>query len=172
MSSTREERRFLRKIIDLIEDTWVKHSFLICLFLGIASGALHYFGLIANIRVVTGSVVNFASIVIGVSGVFLTLIITLQESPAFNRLREFFPHFQTNLYTSLRNQIGFGLLVVILSIVITSMPPAPYKWLASIGVAIWFFFFWLLSLGSFYSVNLITDIIVRNFNIPVRRSRE
>ncbi|WP_339286658.1 hypothetical protein [Paenibacillus sp. FSL R5-0486] len=166
-----EGKKVSEKLFEKVEDTWIKHSFLICVGLGILSGILHYFGLLTNVRTVAGSVVSFASIVIGVSGVFLTLIITLQESPAFSRLREFFPTFQKSLYTSLKSQISYGLIVVILSIIITALPPAPFKILASIGVTTWFYFFWYMSLGSFYSVKLITDIIVKNFDIPKRNSR-
>lgn len=155
-----------------LEDMWIRHQLIICTLLSIISGISHYFGFITNIRTVTGNVVNFASIVIGVSGVFLTLVITLQESPVFARLKEFFPSFQKNLYLGLKNQISFGLFVVILSIVITALPPAPYKFLATIGVTIWFFFFWYMSLGSFYTVKLVTDIIVKNFELPTRKSRK
>lgn len=152
------------KIFNKIEDIWLKHSLLICIVLSIITGILHYYGWVTNIRSSTSNVVTFASIVIGVSGVFLTLIITLQESPVFNRLRQYFPTVQTKLYVSFRTQINHGLIVVILSIIINSLPPAPIKYLASIGVAIWFLFFWLMTLGSFYSVKLITDLIVKNFN--------
>ncbi|WP_234032878.1 hypothetical protein [Paenibacillus faecalis] len=159
------------KIFEKIEDLWIKYSIFICIGLGILSGVLHYFGFLTNVRTLAGNVVNFASIVVGVTGVFLTLVITLQESPAFSRLKEFFPAFQKSLYLGLKSQISYGLLVVILSIVITALPPAPFKILASIGVCIWFFFFWKMSLGAFYIVKLITDIIVKNFEIPKRKSR-
>jgi len=155
-----------------IEDFWVKYSVYICVILGLFSGVLHFFGLLVNVRQSTANIVTFASIVIGVTGVFLTLLITLQESPVFQRLREFFPAIQTKLYTSLRSLINHGLIVVILSIGINSMPPSPYKWLASLGVTVWFYFFWSMSLGAFYAVKLVTDLIVKNFNIPTRKSRQ
>lgn len=171
MSNEQRNTR-LSFFLEKVEDVWASKAFYMCIVLGAVTGSLHYFGFIVNIRTSTANIITFASIVIGVTGVFLTLLITLQESPVFERLRTIFPMFQTKLYTSLRTQINYSLVVVILSIAINSMPPAPYKWLASIGVGVWFTYFWAMSLGAFYSVKLITDIIVKNFNIPTRRRSE
>jgi hypothetical protein len=167
-----DKKKILSAILNFLEDFWVKHSLWLCVVLGIVTGVLHYIGWITNIRSSTSNVVTFASIVIGIMGVFLTLIITLQESPVFKRLGQYLPAIQTKLYLSLRSQINYGLSVVILSILINSMPAAPEKYLASIGVTIWFTLFWLMTLGSFYSVKLITDLIVKNFNIDSRKSRQ
>lgn len=160
-----------KKLLEKIEDFWIKRSIMVCVIFGILSGTAHYYGLISNIRSLTSNVVTFASIVIGVTGVFLTLLITLKESPVFERLKLFFPQIQVQLYINLRNQINYGLIVVILSIVIYVLPPSPNKLLASIGVGIWSYFFWTMSLGSFYSVKLVTDLIIRNVNIPTRTPR-
>ncbi len=166
------EESKVKKLLHRIEDWWLLYKYYICIFLGIVIGVLHYFGWVVNIRASSANVVTFASIVIGIMGVFLTLLITLQESPAFSRLGKYLPAIQTKLYKSLRSQINYGLIVVILSIAINSMPAAPFKYLASIGVFIWFTFFWLMTLGSFYSVKLITDLIVKNFNIPLKTPRQ
>ncbi|MDN4523172.1 hypothetical protein [Fictibacillus fluitans] len=162
----------INKVYDFLEKTWEKNSLYLSVLAGIVIGYLYYRGYLVNIRSVTGNIVTFASIVIGVNGVFLTLIITLQESPAFVRLKEIFPDFQHRLYVSLRNQINFGLLVVLISIIINLLPPSPSKYLSSIGVGIWFIFFSLMGVGSFISVKLVTDIIVKNFNFPTRSRRQ
>lgn len=156
---------------DRLDSIWEKHSIFISLIVCLIVGVLYYFDFVTNIRMVTGNIVMFASIVIGVNGVFLTLIITLQESPAFTRLKEFFPDFQIRLYTSLRNQINFGILVVAISILINLLPPSPSRYLSAFGVSVWFFFFTLMGVGSFFSVKLVTDIIIKNFNIPTRNKR-
>lgn len=157
--------------LNKLEDLWVKYYLLICIFFGSVVGLLHYFRFIENVRDMVANAINFGSIVIGVTGVFLTLIVTLQESPVFERLKQFFPSIQTKLYRTLQWQIYFSLILVIMSILIISMPAAPLRIFASLGVTIWFTFFWLVSLGSFYSVKLITDLVVRNFDIPTRDSR-
>lgn len=160
------------KVYDFFEVIWEKYSIPLSIVASILIGFLYYQGLIVNIRAVTSNIVTFASIVIGVNGVFLTLIITLQESPAFIRLRELFPSFQTKLYLSLRNQIIYGLVVVIISILINLLPPSPNIYFSALGVTVWFVFFFLMSIGSFISVKLVTDIIVKNFNITTRKKRQ
>ena len=160
------------RVYDFFEVIWEKYSIPLSIVASILIGFLYYQGLIVNIRAVTSNIVTFASIVIGVNGVFLTLIITLQESPAFIRLRELFPSFQTKLYLSLRNQIIYGLVVVIISILINLLPPSPNIYFSALGVTVWFVFFFLMSIGSFISVKLVTDIIVKNFNITTRKKRQ
>ncbi|ADH05645.1 MULTISPECIES: hypothetical protein [Bacillus cereus group] len=160
------------KLYDRLEIIWEKHSFAISFIICVFVGILYFNGLVTNIRMVTGNVVMFASMVVAVNGVFLTLIITLQESPAFIRLKGIFPDFQKKLYLSLRDQIHFGILVVAMSILINILPPSPNKYLSSIGVGVWFFFFILMGLGSFFSVKLVTDIIVKNFKTPTRSRRQ
>ncbi len=157
--------------IEKMEKLWETRKILLCLCLGIITGVLYYFGILKNIRFAMSNLITFSSIVIGVNGVFLTLLITLQESPAFARLKEVFPTFQKKIFTSLRTQIQYGLIVVMLSILISMLPNSPSIILSSIGASFYFTFFWLMTLGSFYSVKLITDIIVKNFNIPVRNRR-
>jgi magnesium-transporting ATPase (P-type) len=162
---------FIEKYLNKLESLWVSYSFLICFSFALITGVLYYTGLIVNFRGMTMNVVNFASIVIGVSGVFLTLIITLKESPVFERLSAFYPTIQKDLYIYLRNQIYFSLVVVILSVIINILPPAPHELLSTLGVLIWFLFFWLMSFGTFYAVKLIIDLVIKNFEVPERKSR-
>lgn len=164
-------KKKLNRTVELLEDIWVKFATVICFIFASIFTLLHYFGMIQNIRSVVDSVINFSSIVIGVTGVFLTLIVTLKESPVFERLKQHFPIINKLLYTSLRNQIFYGLIVVILSIFIISLPSSPYRYLSSIGIGIWFYFFFRLTLGSFYTVKLITDLVVKNFEDIDRKTR-
>lgn len=161
----------IKLLIRIIEDLWVKYSIVICIVLALIFATTHYLGFLINVRELVDSIINFSSIVIGVTGVFLTLIVTLKESPVFERLKKYFPIINKTLYFSLRNQIFYGLVVVIISILINSLPASPYRFLSSIGVGIWFFFFWKLTLGSFYTVKLITDLVVRNFDDTERKLR-
>lgn len=114
----------------------------------------------------------FASIIIGVLGVFLTLLITLQESPIFERLRDYFPTIQKRLFIWLRSQIWTGITVVLFSVVITVMPNSPNRVVSSIVLAVWGTFFWWMSIGSFYTVKLVSDLIIGNFGFPKRTPRK
>lgn len=168
MKSDNLRVRALKKM----ECFWEGHSLWICILLGILTGVLHYSHVLVNIRQTIGNMITFSSIVIGVNGIFLTLLITLQESPAFKRLRVIFPTFQTKLYIGLKSQIQYGLIVVTFSIMISMLPESPSIFLSVFGILIYFTFFWLMTLESFYTVKLVTDIIVKNFNIPTRSRRE
>ncbi|SEI91352.1 hypothetical protein SAMN04488127_0774 [Bhargavaea ginsengi] len=160
------------KLLGKLEGIWEGYSFRISFLMGIAMGILYYLGVLENIRSTLGNAITFSSIVIGVNGVFLTLVITLQESLAFTRLKAIMPSFQTRLYLSLRNQIQYGLVTVIISIGISVLPYSPHKFYSAIGVSVFFTFFWIMTLGSFYTVKLVTDIIVKNFDPPTRKTRK
>lgn len=159
----------MEKLLDKLEVIWESHSILISVFFSLLTAFLYLFNLIDGIRDTVSNVITFSSIVIGVNGVFLTLLITLQESPAFSRLKHLMPSFQTRLYIGLRKLIHHGLIVVTLSIIISLLPPSPGRVYSAIGVAIWSYFFWSMTIGSFHSVKLVTDIIVKNFDIPTRK---
>lgn len=168
-----EQNQDQRKGIELLhwfEDQWVKRYGVISFIFGLVTGVLFYFGYVTNVRNSIGNVVTFASIIIGILGVFLTLLITLQESLVFKRLKEHFPKTNQSLYLWLRSQIWTGMIVVLLSVIISVLPPSPNKALSTIAVVVWSSFFWLMSIGSFYTVKLVADLVVRNFDIPVRKS--
>lgn len=159
----------MEKVVEKLERFWETRSVTICVLLGILTATLYFFYFIDGIRNTVSNVITFSSIVIGVNGIFLTLLITLQESPVFQRLKHLMPSFQTRLYLSLRELIHHGLVVVTISIFISLLPPSPDRLLSSVGVAVWSYFFWSMTIGSFYSVKLVTDIIVKNFDIPTRK---
>ncbi|MFC7859033.1 hypothetical protein ACFUUY_20860, partial [Bacillus velezensis] len=82
------------------------------------------------------------------------------------------PYLQKKIYTNLRTQIYYALIVVICSIIVNSLPEICNNILKAVIDGVWFIFIWLMTLGSFYSVKLITDLIVKNFNNPPRNSRQ
>ncbi|MBM7634063.1 hypothetical protein [Geomicrobium sediminis] len=155
-----------------IERFWEKYQVWICLIFALLSAVLYYFSLLQDIRGTLGDVITFSSIVIGINGVFLTLVITLKESIAFERLSFLMPKFQERLYKALRDLILYGLALVTLSVIISLLPSSPSRYLSAMGVSVWFFFFWKVSIGSFYTVKLVTDIVVKSMNTPVRKKRK
>lgn len=164
-------KEWQQEVFRKIENHWLRRSFAICFALAFICGISYYFGLIKNFRFAIINIINFASIIIGVTGVFITLLITLKESPAFKRLRDFFPVLNVSLYKHLRNQINYSLVVILLSIFIYILPPSPNKILSAVGVMIWFWFFWLMSIGAFYTVKLVIDLVIRNDELPKPNNR-
>jgi len=158
-----------RRWLERLENTWTEHSLLISALLGAFCSILYYYNYISNLRQTIANVVVFASIIVGMLGVFLTLIITLKESPVFDRMRSFFPKIEEKLFVWIRNQIWSGIFVVMLSVVISIMPNPTNRLITSSGVFIWTTIFWHICFGSFYTVKLITDLILKNVTQPIRK---
>ncbi|WP_404452384.1 hypothetical protein LG329_18675 [Virgibacillus necropolis] len=156
----------MSKVSNWLEDTWEKHSVKISIFLSIIVGILYYLEVIDNLRDVLSDVISFSSIVVGINGVFITLIITIKLTPAFIRLKGILPNFENRLFGLLRSQVMIGLTVVIVSIMITMLPYSPSKLLSAIGTTIWSFFFILMAIGSFFTMNLVINIILANEDDP------
>ncbi|MEC0715371.1 hypothetical protein [Bacillus licheniformis] len=167
-----EQQTRLTNLLHKLEDIWVKYNIIICIILGILTGVLSYLNWIVNLKSNGSNIITFASIVIGVMGVFLSLLISLQGSPVFARLNEYYPNLQKKIYTNLRTQIYYALIVVICSIIVNSLPDICNQIVKAVIDGVWFIFIWLMTLGSFYSVKLITDLIVKNFNNPTRNRRQ
>ncbi|WP_089030014.1 hypothetical protein [Bacillus subtilis] len=167
-----EQRTRLTNLLHKLEDIWVKYNIIICIILGVLTGVLSYLNWIVNLKSNGSNIITFASIVIGVMGVFLSLLISLQGSPVFSRLNEYSPNLQKKIYTNLRTQIYYALIVVICSIIVNSLPDICNQIVKAVIDGVWFIFIWLMTLGSFYSVKLITDLIVKNFNNPTRNRRQ
>ncbi|WES34596.1 hypothetical protein P0092_01045 [Ruminiclostridium papyrosolvens DSM 2782] len=52
------------------------------------------------------------------------------------------------------------------------MPNSPNRVVSSIVLAVWGTFFWWMSIGSFYTVKLVSDLIIGNFGFPKRTPRK
>lgn len=166
-----EQTTRLTKFLHKLEDIWVSFNLLICIVLGISTGVMSYFDWIQKLDQNSSNIITFASIVIGVMGVFLGVLASLQDSPTFLRLRQIAPEINKKIYTNLRSQIYYALIVVICSIIINSLPNIQNKIVLSIVDGIWFVFIWLMTLGCFYSVKLITDLIAKSLNNHSRNTR-
>lgn len=160
----------MTRIVSWLEGKWERYSVQISIILSIIVGFLYYFKVIENIRSVLSDVIAFASIVVGINGVFITLVISIKLTPAFQRLRDILPNSEKRLFNLLKNQVLYGLTVVLLSIIITLLPYSPSKFLSALGVGVWSFFFMTMAIGSYFTMNLIINIIVANEEDP-RASR-
>lgn len=161
-----------RQFIEGAEDFLVRWSFVVSIMLSILSGLAHYAGILINLRVTAGNVIMYASAVIAVIGVFLTLVVSLQDTPTFARLREHYPHMQRKLLGFLHKEIALSIILLLFSVIISSLPVIPNKWISSIGVVVWFFFLWETSIGVLYAVKLILDLASRNIDQVKRTPRQ
>jgi hypothetical protein len=106
------------------------------------------------------NIVPFATMLLTIIGVFLTLFITLSDKEIFKRYRMLFPSSNKKIIKYMRLQFFYGIMLVILTILILILPSAGK--FDSIGVAIWGFFFWGLSFGSIFVVNLLCQLILKD----------
>lgn len=155
-----------------IENIWTEYPYAFCSILGIITAVSYYQDLIANLRNAIAHVVVFSAVILGILGVFLTLLITLRESIVFERIRVLFPDVNKKLFKWIRNQLWSGIAVVLLSVIISVLPTPSNKIISSIGVFVWSTIFWHIGIGSFYTIKLITDLILRNDTSPSPTIRE
>ena len=154
-----------------LESTWEKHSYKITIFISLIVGVLYYFEIISNLRSVLSDVIAFSSIVVGINGVFITLVISINTTSAFVRLKKILPGFENRLFRLLKTQVMVGLTVVILSILISLLPYSNSKIFSAIGTSIWSFFFVLMAIGSFFTMNLVMNLITANEEDPTTNKR-
>lgn len=149
-----------------LENGWTEYPYVFCSLFGLITAISYYQGFIINLRSTIAHVVVFSAVILGILGVFLTLLITLRESIVFQRMRVFFPDVNEKLFRWIRDQLWSGISVVLLSVIISVLPTPSNKFLSSFGVFIWSTIFWHIGIGSFYTIKLITDLILRNDNSP------
>ncbi len=159
--------KFIRdRVIKWAEDTWVKHDQLVFLFLSLVTVFFYWIHVIANFRANFPNIVLFAATITGILGVFLTLVIALQESPAFVRLKKYFPDKNKEIYGRLQKQLAYSMAVIVFSILAQSVVlPIPF-FINSLALGVLSYLFWQMSIGSFYLIVVLISLVTRNFEIP------
>lgn len=152
----------MTKTVTHLEAIWEKHSVIISIVLSIIIGLLYYIEIITNIKSVLSDIIAFASIVIGINGVFITLVISIKETTGFKRLKNFIPDFEVKLFNLLKSQTFYGLTVVFVSIIILLLPASPSNVLSAIGVSVWSFFFATMTINAYFTINLLLNLILSN----------
>lgn len=149
-----------KKAIDFFWNSWEKHNFITSLIFTIIPVVFYHFGYLSNIRENTGSIITYVTALVTINGVFLTLLITLKESPVFIRLKNSFPHLHDYLYKGLRKQILACIVFMIINIVIAVVGPDINITIAYSGILIWSYFMVNVSVGALYTLKIVTDLAV------------
>lgn len=161
----------MARVVPWLEEKWERHSVIISIIFSVTFSVLYFIGVIENIRYVLSDVIAFTSIVVGINGVFITLVISIKLTPAFQRLKKFLPSLEQRLFVLLKKQVMYGLTVVLLSIIIIILPYSPSRFLSFIGVSIWAYFFISMAIGTYFTMNLIINIILANEEDPKASKR-
>lgn len=139
-------------------DLWEIKSIFVTALVALLPLALYLLGFLGLIRENTGSLITYASALVTINGVFLTLIVTLKQSQIFERLRSFFPILYSYLYDGLKGQIKSCIIFILINLVIALVGPVSNKVISSIGMYIWSYFIINISFGAFYTLRIITRL--------------
>ena len=125
---------------------------------------LYVFGWLDNIRENTSSVIGYASALITLNGVFLTLLITLKESPIFKYLKDRFPSVHSYLYTGLRRQIRSAIILIVINLAIGIVGEVDNIYLAIFGMIVWSYYLIDVSIGAIYNLKVVTNLATKKFD--------
>lgn len=155
----------VKKVLERVEDIFLKYLLLICIVLSIFSTFAYRFDFINNIRGTMGNVIMFASIIFVVISFILTLMISLKESLLFDRIRNKFPLITKGIYKFLNKIILASILVVILALLITVLPLNLNIYFKIFISLVGFTMFWYMILGAVYMLKFTTDMVVKDNNL-------
>lgn len=139
-------------------DLWEKKSIWVSALIAVIPLLIYYFGYLNFIRENTGSFITYASTLVTINGVFLTLIVTLKQSQIFERLRRFFPHLHNYLYEGLKGQIVSCIIFIGINLAISIVGPISNEVVAYVGLYMWSCFFIYTFIGAFYTLKIVTNL--------------
>lgn len=147
-----------------IFDFWEVKPYVVNFLCVIPLLLLYIFGWLDNIRENTSSVISYAGALITINGVFLTLLVTLKESPIFLYLRKRFPVIHNYLYTGLRRQIRSAVILIIINLAIGIVGVVENKYLAISGLIVWSYYLIDVSIGAIYNLKVVTNLATKKFD--------
>lgn len=118
-----------------------------------------------SIRGAISDTISFSSIILGIIGLLIGLLMNLKEdSIFFKRAKRF--ELDTNIYITLlnrmRNAFMYNILLVLLSIFYCFVIPDMNTLIKHVGLFIWFFLFIIVSWDVFYLIWIIVKICTFN----------
>lgn len=139
-------------------DLWEIKGLYVSAVIAIIPLIIYSLGYIDLIRENAGNFITYASALVTINGVFLTLIVTLKQSRLFERLKKFFPHLYAYLYEGLKGQIKSCIIFIAINLIIAVAGPISNDSIALIGMYIWSYFFVSTFLGAFYTLKVVTNL--------------
>lgn len=147
-----------------LEDILIKYLWIILIPFSAIFTYLYSLGIIKNISGVMSDVIVFASIIFAVIGLILTLLISLRESPLFERLKKYFPYIQNEIY-KFTNKILFSTIgVVIMALIVKTISIRNFYYEISVSFIGLLLFMYML-IGTAYLLKFSTDMVIRNLDL-------
>jgi len=146
------------------EDITIKYLWVFLLPISAFFTYLYYLGVIKNIRGVMSDVIVFASIIFAVIGMILSLLISLRESPLFERIKKYFPNIQNEIY-KFTNKILFSTIgVVIIAFIVKTVSINNFYYNIIVSF-VGFLLFMHMLIGTVYLLKFSTDMVIRNVDL-------
>lgn len=164
MKNQKNFNKLFVNIQNKIFDFWEVKPFFVNIICIIPFVVFYILGWLDNIRENTGSVIGYAGALITLNGVFLTLLVTLKESPIFAYLRDRYPDVHNYLYIGLKRQIRSSIILIVINLFIGIVGVVESKYFSIIGLIIWSYYLIDVTIGAIYNIKVVTNLAVKDFD--------
>lgn len=153
------ERKKYNNFVGKVWDFWEKRSFGINSVIAMLFVYLYWNGNFDLIRENAGNLIAYSIGLMTLNGVFMTLLVTLKESPVFERLRKHFPQLHDDLYEGLKNQVARSIYFIFLNLIISIVGVVSNVFVAYTGLIIWSYLLSDITLGTLYNLRVVKRLV-------------
>lgn len=166
MKNISEKRK---KVIKDFWNFWENKNYVINSFIVIVLCLVYHFGYLGFIRENAGNLIAFGVALLTLNGVFMTLLVTLKESPIFEQLRKHFPALHDNLYEGLKNQVARSIYFILINLIIGIVGGVSNIYVAYCGLILWSYLISDISFGTLYNLRVVKQLVEAKIATKQRR---
>ncbi|MDT2612789.1 hypothetical protein [Enterococcus dongliensis] len=115
-----------------------------------------------SIRGAISNTISFSSIILGILGLLIGLLMSLKEDSLFFKQAKKYDNMDDDVYAKLmirlRNAFMYNLALLILSVIYCFIIPNMNFYIKSIGLMLWFFLFLIVAWDTIYLIWIIVKI--------------
>lgn len=115
-----------------------------------------------NILALSSNLISFASALITLNGVFLTLLVTLKESAIFENLKLKFPNLHDYMYSSLKKQLISCIILIFILIVTTVIFSHTIIIIKLILIVLIIYLLVNVTIGGIYTVKVVGNLTTKD----------
>ena len=156
-----------------IIDNINKYKWLISIIISVAFDICYTkLNFIRSIRNCTGDIISISSILLGILGVFVGLLISLRDSDFIKLINKYMEEDAFKfLLEYFRNQFVIKIIFIFVTVVIDFAPAINNKllFIKHVGISIWSVLFLLTLWGTFYIVDLIVNFELKDYSLKNKK---
>jgi len=115
-----------------------------------------------NILTISSNLISFASALITLNGVFLTLLVTLKESVIFKNLKTKFPTLHNYMYSSLKKQLISCIILIFILVGTTIIFSNTLVVIKFILIVIIIYLLINVTIGGIYTVKVVGNLTTKD----------